>query len=107
MNAPVNLLSDPLDHYLIQRFGSVTGIRKRRKWLYRLLPTMLSRCAALVDTKLASRQTILVEHQCLLCIKQAIVERGIPGTKEEMYSVVDTSFILDSIDYFAMGNTNS
>lgn len=101
------LSGDPLNHYLIQGIGDVQNIGERRKWLYRPLLTMLSRCAALADTIASSDCTILVGRKCLLCIQKAIVECQIrSGWHSSGNSVAEASFILESVDCFTEANTN-
>lgn len=105
------LSKDLLDHYLIQGIGNPSNIGERRKWLYRPLLTMLCRCAALQSTTMSSRRTILLGHQCLLCIKQAIEESEPPQPRSHRSAsetiIGDTAFILESVDCFATVNTNS
>ncbi|KAI4131441.1 MAG: hypothetical protein LQ347_002980 [Umbilicaria vellea] len=103
-----SIAADPKDHYLAQGIGDVLDPGEHRKWLYRPLLTMLSRCAALKNTLGAAHRMIIVGDKCLLCIMQAIVERG--GLTPEDLSrrvfdrMTDTAFILDSLDHFPRTN---
>ena len=107
-----DLLSDhPSDHYLVQGIGEVNNIGDPRRWMYRPLLTMLSRCAALTSTVMVSDQTIIVGHNCLMCTRKAIVEHGIPTTERLLLRrgpiVAETAFIIDSLDCIAAANTTT
>lgn len=101
---------DPKDHYLAQGIGDVLDPGEHREWLYRPLLTMLSRCAVLGTTLGAAHRTIIVGDKCLLCIRQAIVERGSSTPADSRGNVFDrvagTAFILDSLDCFPTTNNN-